>query len=42
MTRDLNPDDSPGLALAAFVVVVCVVGAALIVVAGALWGICGR
>ncbi len=38
MTRDLDPDDSPGLALAAFVVVVCVVGAALIVAGATLWG----
>ena len=42
MTRDLDPEDGPGLALAAFVVVVCMVGAALIVAAAELWGICGR
>lgn len=39
MTRDLEPDDGPGLALAAFVVVVCVLGAALVMVAAALWRI---
>lgn len=42
MTDDLDPGDSPGLALTAFVVVVCIIGGVLIVTAAALWSVCGR
>jgi hypothetical protein len=37
MTDDLEPDDSPGVEFAALVVVACIVGAALVMAASALW-----
>lgn len=39
MNRDLDPDDVPGVELAALVVVLCIVGAAAIMAVSALWRI---
>lgn len=41
MKRDLDPDDVPGLELAALVVVLCIIGAAAVMAVSALWGMFG-